>query len=1197
MSDDPLTRAFAAASAPRDEPEALAALLGSIGAGAAATGGMFDSWTLLHAASHAGHERTVQLLLARGAVPDARNKKGDTPLMKAAARGYLRVARLLLQAGADPSAANDAGGTPLEAAAEKPELLALLRSPPPTQTISEPRMGPPPPVTPVRVPAAVADNTPLNSAAARGAAAAAARAAQRGSAVAATELSPGGSRRSDKGGAPKPKTYGKLTPAEAIRRREEREAEERERVEREGLTPEQRAAREEAEKEERRARIIADHQALLVKEEEARREQQERDAIEAQEKAVRDAEAAKLKAEEDRLKAEARARFEEEAAVKAAAREAEGRNWADHYGSSDGEEELPALPFAPSPAPKTEPPPPAPTPTPAAPAARGDRPNGAWTLSAPPAVSAWSGARPAAAFSDVRRDPAARTADARPADARSSDARNADARPTDARSADARRDPRSVPADGRGRGPSDARRGPGGSAPSRLMSAAVAATRPADAVPRPAAPAADPNMVRKAFQLVRSQQEETEALAALLGEGLPVDAVMVGGLFASWTLLHAAAYAGHTKDVQLLLARGASVDARDKKGETPLLKAVSRGHEGTARMLLSAGADPAAAAASGSTPLDAATEQMELLSLLRNPPPATTVAEPQLSTPDEPASVAPPPPAGRGARAEAVRITLGAKGGRTVSVSGPPAVLPLAGPPAGHPAAALRVASAPPSRGWEQGGARGGTGGGARDEYSAGSRNRAAELDIFGPPAADGASVGGGIDFDQYESIPVKSEGHDVPAALDSFDSLELPEAVRENVRRAGYSRPTPIQQNAIPAALALRDVMACAQTGSGKTASFLLPTVARLLALELPPRDRARTAPSAVVLSPTRELTQQIFAEARKFCFSTGIRPVVAFGGAPIMEHLRELERGCELLVATPGRLEDLMDRGRVVCGRVAVLTLDEADRMLDMGFEPAIRKIAAAMPPPGTRQTLLFSATYPREIQRLARDFGDDYVRITIGRVGSTTELITQRLELVGDREKEGALLQLLEESKVEGKLPLTLVFVATKRRADVLESKLGAAGISAACIHGDRVQSERDQALAAFRAERASVLVATDVAARGLDIPTVGHVINYDFPDDFDSYVHRIGRTGRAGRKGVATAFVNAAVGRAELEALEKLFRESKDELPPWFAELRASAGAGGKGGRGKGWGGGGRGGGGRGGNGGSFGRGRGGAGGGW
>ena len=387
-----------------------------------------------------------------------------------------------------------------------------------------------------------------------------------------------------------------------------------------------------------------------------------------------------------------------------------------------------------------------------------------------------------------------------------------------------------------------------------------------------------------------------------------------------------------------------------------------------------------------------------------------------------------------------------------------------------------------------------------------------------------------GINFDRYDNIPVETSGRDAPPPAADFAGLNLPEVLNQNIQLAGYAKPTPIQKYTVPISMAGRDLMACAQTGSGKTASFLLPMITKLLGIEKPPPAR-KAYPLALILSPTRELTSQICNEAKKFCYLSGCRPVVVYGGADIRDQLRDLERGCELLVATPGRLVDLMERARVSLQYCCGLILDEADRMLDMGFEPQIRRIVRVMPPPAQRHTLLFSATFPETIQKLAKEFLRPYVWIAVGRVGSTVEGITQRIwQAAADkRQKLGLVVKALAER--DGR---TLVFVEKKRSATWLKKMLRNGGasdappaerftpVAAEDIHGDRSQSQREAALAAFRSGSCRVLVATDVAARGLDVPGVEHVINMDLPfarDDFDSYVHRIGRTGRGEEKGYA------------------------------------------------------------------------------
>ncbi|XP_058113079.1 DEAD-box ATP-dependent RNA helicase 37-like [Magnolia sinica] len=417
-----------------------------------------------------------------------------------------------------------------------------------------------------------------------------------------------------------------------------------------------------------------------------------------------------------------------------------------------------------------------------------------------------------------------------------------------------------------------------------------------------------------------------------------------------------------------------------------------------------------------------------------------------------------------------------------------------------------------------------------------------------------------GINFDAYEDIPVEMSGSDVPPSVSSFAEIDLGDALNQNITRCKYVKPTPVQRHAIPIALAGRDLMACAQTGSGKTAAFCFPIISGIMQNGPSPPQRpvrgARTAyPQALILSPTRELSCQIHEEAKKFSYQTGVKVVVAYGGAPINQQLRDLERGVDILVATPGRLVDLVERARVSLQAVKYLALDEADRMLDMGFEPQIRKIVEQMdmPRPGLRQTMLFSATFPNEIQRLASDFMSNYIFLAVGRVGSSTDLISQRVEFVPEMDKRSHLMDLLHAQRANGthgKQALTLVFVETKRGADSLEHWLSTNGFPATAIHGDRTQPEREQALRSFKSGVTPIMVATDVAARGLDIPHVAHVINFDLPKDIDDYVHRIGRTGRAGKSGLATAFFSEG-NQPLAKPLAELMQEANQEVPSWLS----------------------------------------------
>merc|ERR1719464_1589557 len=435
------------------------------------------------------------------------------------------------------------------------------------------------------------------------------------------------------------------------------------------------------------------------------------------------------------------------------------------------------------------------------------------------------------------------------------------------------------------------------------------------------------------------------------------------------------------------------------------------------------------------------------------------------------------------------------------------------------------------------------------------------ELEVFGEVKKRSTA---GIDFANYDAIPVQITGNDVEGIVpvQRFSEARLTDSLFENLRRCGYDRPTPVQKHSIPIVCSGRDLMACAQTGSGKTCAFMVPCLESLLRSGPPacPNSsrRPKPMPCGLVLAPTRELAAQIHVEACKFSFDTGIRCCIIYGGVEMREQRMDLEKGCDILIATPGRLTDMCERGNISLELVQFFILDEADRMLDMGFEPQVRQIvestgmgrSSAFP----RQSMMFSATFAREVQHMARDFLNDYVFITVGRVGSASELIRQEVVYAG--EIKGKVRAL--ERAIKDNLPkdgLAVVFVETKRSADTLELELHESGVAVTAIHGDRSQSEREEALNAFKSGANPVLVATDVAARGLDIPNVALVVNFDMPKQLDDYVHRIGRTGRAGRKGVAIAFVNERCNY--LAELGDLLVEAKQELPMWFSELCRNA----------------------------------------
>uniref|UniRef100_A0A8C8BJY4 RNA helicase n=1 Tax=Otus sunia TaxID=257818 RepID=A0A8C8BJY4_9STRI len=418
-----------------------------------------------------------------------------------------------------------------------------------------------------------------------------------------------------------------------------------------------------------------------------------------------------------------------------------------------------------------------------------------------------------------------------------------------------------------------------------------------------------------------------------------------------------------------------------------------------------------------------------------------------------------------------------------------------------------------------------------------------------------------GINFEKYDDIPVEATGSNCPPHIESFSDVDMGEIIMGNIELTRYTRPTPVQKHAIPIIKEKRDLMACAQTGSGKTAAFLLPILSQIYAdgpgdalramKENGRYGRRKQYPISLVLAPTRELAVQIYEEARKFAYRSRVRPCVVYGGADIGQQIRDLERGCHLLVATPGRLVDMMERGKIGLDFCKYLVLDEADRMLDMGFEPQIRRIVEqdTMPPKGVRHTMMFSATFPKEIQMLARDFLDEYIFLAVGRVGSTSENITQKVVWVEESDKRSFLLDLLNAT---GKDSLTLVFVETKKGADALEDFLYHEGYACTSIHGDRSQRDREEALHQFRSGKSPILVATAVAARGLDISNVKHVINFDLPSDIEEYVHRIGRTGRVGNLGLATSFFNERNINITKDLLDLLV-EAKQEVPSWLENM--------------------------------------------
>jgi ATP-dependent RNA helicase RhlE len=367
-----------------------------------------------------------------------------------------------------------------------------------------------------------------------------------------------------------------------------------------------------------------------------------------------------------------------------------------------------------------------------------------------------------------------------------------------------------------------------------------------------------------------------------------------------------------------------------------------------------------------------------------------------------------------------------------------------------------------------------------------------------------------------------------------SFSKLGLTDQLVQGILATGYTAPTEIQSRAIPLALQGKDLIGCAQTGTGKTAAFVLPLLNRLSA----PRHSARRHVRALILTPTRELAQQVEDFITGYGRFTSLQSLSIYGGVNMGNQLRRLERGIDIAIATPGRLLDHINRRSIDLSKVEVLVLDEADRMFDMGFINDVRKIVAKVPP--QRQTLLFSATMSKEVRALTASIQKDPELIEIGERTKPVDTVTQHFYSIPQDQKMDLLFHILDSTQMDS----VLVFSRTKHGADKISRRLERKGIKAVAIHSNRTQSQRDRALAGFKQSRYKVLVATDIAARGIDVEGISHVVNYDTPTFAEDYIHRIGRTGRASLKGDALTFVS----REEQKHLKKIehFVEKRYEL---------------------------------------------------
>ncbi|MFC4256141.1 DEAD/DEAH box helicase [Altererythrobacter xixiisoli] len=374
-----------------------------------------------------------------------------------------------------------------------------------------------------------------------------------------------------------------------------------------------------------------------------------------------------------------------------------------------------------------------------------------------------------------------------------------------------------------------------------------------------------------------------------------------------------------------------------------------------------------------------------------------------------------------------------------------------------------------------------------------------------------------------------------------SFEQLGLSHAVLQALELKGYDKPSPIQEQSIPTVLQGRDLLGIAQTGTGKTAAFMLPSIDRLVASDKRPKPRCCRM---LVLAPTRELASQIAKSASEYARFAHLKVVTVFGGTSVNRNRQDVARGVDILIATPGRLVDLTDQNALDLSQVEVLVLDEADQMLDLGFIHALRQIVRMLP--RQRQTLFFSATMPNSIKQLAGQYLTDPVQVSVAPASTTAERVEQYVCYLNQAEKQALLTIVLRDGFSAGEMDRVLVFTRTKHGADRVVRKLAQTNIVAAAIHGNKSQPQREKALDAFRAGQIKVLVATDIAARGIDIPGVSHVINFELPNVPEQYVHRIGRTARAGADGIAVSFC-AQDEKEYLRDIQRLTKVTLEQVP--------------------------------------------------
>lgn len=411
--------------------------------------------------------------------------------------------------------------------------------------------------------------------------------------------------------------------------------------------------------------------------------------------------------------------------------------------------------------------------------------------------------------------------------------------------------------------------------------------------------------------------------------------------------------------------------------------------------------------------------------------------------------------------------------------------------------------------------------------------------------------VGEGINFAKFNDIPIQVSGENIPQPIEKFSDVAKDPSIAEAIKKSGYTTLTPIQKYGISIVMNGRDLMGSATTGSGKTIAFLLPIIQNLIQNESSKDYGDKCSPQALIITPTRELAIQIYEQAMKLCFKNDLRPCVIYGGAAFQDQSNRISYGANIIVATCGRLIHFLEKEFIKFDKLKYLVLDEADRMIDQGFIPEIRRIINEFDMPADRHTMMFSATFPNDVQRLAQEFlKQDYIFLSVGILGAANSDVKQEIRQVEFKQKKNELLKIL--SQVYNKDERILVFCQKKKTADFLAGNLCDHDYKTTSIHGDRLQSQREQALNTFKKGETPVLVATSVAARGLDIKGVTYVINYDLPPEIEEYVHRIGRTGRVGNCGTSISFYNDNDDAAIAPKLVELLKEAGEPVPDFLAE---------------------------------------------